>query len=51
MSVKEWVNRTGILSVPIINLFYILSDFSLLYFQEIFFFFFFTLEYFGNAGV
>lgn len=34
MSVKEWVNRTGILSVPITNLIYILSDFSLLHFQE-----------------
>lgn len=49
MSVKKWVNRTGILSVPIINLIYILSDFSLLYFKEKKAFF--TSESFGNADV
>lgn len=32
MSVKEWINREGILSVPIINLICNLSDLSLLYF-------------------
>lgn len=53
MSDKEWVNRTGILSVPVINFISILIDCSLLYslsFLEKASFFFLPPN-FGNADV